>query len=304
MLKVRQYPTVASILVGALLVLSSTTAFADPVAFFSYSRSVGQSASTPYVAGPPYYVDSYDPNGGLATSETTLNASEGTAFAKGSADLGSGKLKALAQVTSVAQAGYVSAFQRADIGDSFRSFQGASPFIWSGNEAAFTMTVTGSTSLTANASNGSQLFMWILEPGRLDYYARWLNGEATFSEWNDHVLAFHFGPWPTPVSGDITIPFNFAPGMDFDWALGLIALTEINSPTPSTASGVADFFNTLDLTYAGPAGATTYSASGLFPETLNLADAPQSVDEPSSIALLTLGLVGMGLARRRYRLGE
>lgn len=93
-----------------------------------------------------------------------------------------------------------------------------------------------------------------------------------------------------------TITADFNPGGDFDWVLLLGASGQISGP--------GDYFDfdlshTLDLSYAGPQGSVTKSVSGLFSAyDATLADSNQ-VPEPSTIALLGLGLAGCVYVRRR-----
>ena len=65
------------------------------------------------------------------------------------------------------------------------------------------------------------------------------------------------------VTYPATINFTFAPGSDFDWAIVL----ELTTNASNGSKALADFANTIGVSYAGPAGTTTLSASSVFPGT-------------------------------------
>lgn len=92
------------------------------------------------------------------------------------------------------------------------------------------------------------------------------------------------------------ISYQFTPNGDFDWRLSLDSTTFLDASMQNVLV-TQDFSHTILTSYAGPLGATTYSASGLFPGTVALSTAPSSVPEPSSVFLLIFGITGMGVWR-------
>ncbi len=97
-----------------------------------------------------------------------------------------------------------------------------------------------------------------------------------------------------PSTGSYTITADFAPGGDFDWSVDLTT-TAVVSNNDETAYN--DYSNTAHISYAGPEGSTTYSESGLFPNTL--AGTPSPVPEPASALMALLGSAAVFSARRR-----
>ena len=95
---------------------------------------------------------------------------------------------------------------------------------------------------------------------------------APFDEDAAHVLAVD--P-TTPV--DVT--FTFTPGGDFDWVASLTTNVFLDAALQSVGATL-DFANTVVTAYGGPPGTTTYSGSGLFPNTLALTDAPEATACP------------------------
>lgn len=111
-----------------------------------------------------------------------------------------------------------------------------------------------------------------------------------------------------PVDGYLsdgdTLNFTFSPEGDFDWVIELSTLAAINdeffqSSLPSGVhQAITDFSNTINASYTGPNGATTVSASGLFPGTAS-AITPSAVPVPAALPLMASALGMFGIARRK-----
>jgi hypothetical protein len=84
----------------------------------------------------------------------------------------------------------------------------------------------------------------------------------------------------------VTIERSFQPGGDFDWTLDLFSLVSIDASLEEAFASL-DFSHTINTGFGGPAGAETYSMSGLFPGTLALT-MTGTVPVPSTLWLLAL----------------
>jgi hypothetical protein len=87
-----------------------------------------------------------------------------------------------------------------------------------------------------------------------------------------HVLAID----PTTPTN---VRLDFTPGGDFDWIASLTTNAFLDASLQNVGAAL-DFSNSAVSSYQGPAGTTTYSASGLFPTTQPLGDAPQATKCP------------------------
>jgi hypothetical protein len=89
---------------------------------------------------------------------------------------------------------------------------------------------------------------------------------APFDVDQAHVLAVD----PTTPTN---VRFDFNPAGDFDWVATLETNVFLDAALQSVGATL-DFSNSIVTSYQGPPGSTTYSASGLFPATVPLSQAP------------------------------
>ena len=198
------------------------------------------------------------------------------------------------------------------IGDNFiHSGPGAGPFVWNANQTVtFNLHIDGTQARlpTTPGIDRSQLVLMIYRPGTLDSDVPY----CTPNVLNRYVWSIGANALPTddcgsPTQGTINAGGNgnvnqnmqvtFAPGGDFAWALGIKLYTAaVGVLLTGPAYWNNDFSNTLTYSYAAPDGATVQSSSGY---SIPRYTPPTSVPEPGTLALLGLGLAGLGIARRR-----
>lgn len=314
-----KFATFIAFYVVAFLSLPAAQVFAVPITHFSSTtvQTFGDSIdffNEIVINNNPLYIQTNSSTTGSTTngSISYSNPSEGTASAQSQASLESGALRVQAESHSNANSGpftnNVFAFARADIGDSFRTFDNQDPYQWaSDTEVTFSIDFSGFVSTGPAVNNRANAgFSFIaFTPGFLDPYAQFLFNDAPFpTDFNANTIFsdnYHLGgtlySFQTPVGPlPATIDVSFAPGGDFDWVAGIT----VDTAASLFDSSIADFFSTATMSYTGPAGTTTYSASGLFPGTLPLSNAPSSsVPEPGTLILMSLGLAAIGFIRRR-----
>lgn len=223
------------------------------------------------------------------------------------------------------QAGSIS---YARFGDSFRSFTGDVPFAWGQDSVNFHIDVEGyrdddglfipdlspyfNSGVSLNSVRASLGFT-AYQPGTLSAVYRLNTENLSFDDfistlnyinnnivYSDLVGITTFGNgenWPRQI---LTLPnsfdFSFVPAGDFDWVISLNVEVNLDVTTIGVMP-VIDLFDTVNVTYSGPAGVTTYSGSGVFPGTLALSAA--SIPEPSSVFLAALGLAFLFQCKRR-----
>jgi hypothetical protein len=310
---------------GLLSLAAPCGALAATIPFSQSYVAIHDPSLDPGVPGGDYYAT----DGQTASnppSATTGNVSDsgdwGSAAAMASADLTTGQLRGAVSGYLTGQGVYqyntIYSQTNAVFGDGFRAYDLAgTPFSWqSGSTARFGITVDGdlfsSPSLEAiNAGAWVTLFLFQhdtmtpdtifgAQPNMLGYY-HFLIG-------NPNLQVTSFGPdagsgddlqlFPTQYVGDLnsgplTIVQDFTPGGDFDWAMLLGAYSFANNPGDQFD---LDLSHTVTFSYQGPEGTSTQSVSGLFD---NYNVPPTSVPEPGTLALLALGLMGLGLTRRK-----
>ena len=237
-----------------------------------------------------------------------------------SASLATGTLKAksslaLSANTSVINGGLPvgvrngAASASAAFADSFRTYTGSLPFLWTnGTTATFNFNVTGQFTITGTVPDPAtssppkpidlvyaQLVVRVYKPGTIDLIkqVKEFDFSRPFSEflallnqidanqiavdyWYFGQVLANFTP-PVDPSKILALPanvqFTFTPGGDFDW----VATFDTNAHIDASLQNVGatlDFSNSLVSSYDGPPGTTTYSGSGVFPSTLPLGQAP------------------------------
>ena len=273
-------PLVPLMIAGWVLVSFSNTASAGPFGFFANSVSItGVYDIDSGTETPPAVDGSSDPAGGPVTANSSASSSVGTASAQAQASLSAGTLKASGVVESILDIdppNAVNAYSTAaaTIADSFRFFDNnsTSPFQWSSTtEATFTMNFSGSvtTQGAGDTRASAYLILNIYEPGAIALLQNGvsqaeINNQFRLSQNIFNVFGNLF-PLGRPAEAlPATVDFSFTPESNFDWLARFIVTTSINS---GAAMVNADFLNSAELSFSGPDGARTFSASGLFPDT-------------------------------------
>jgi hypothetical protein len=301
-LRTKLTPFVTTAVMSSLV---PSLSYATPVTFFSWGAGVVQTNQGACAEYNHAITPGTTSSGGSLSCTSFANL---TANAKSHADLATGTLKSEADITQSAPSGSFPGFFRnstgALMGDSFRAFTpGGSPFTWGPNgTATFNFHIDGTITGNKPAWNQSDFTVSIWQPGAIDAFVAFENRTAPFPA----ALLIQSVGWnldssrlANPIANLTTFPadvsFAFTPGGDFDWTLSLSTLVSESGNVAGTET--ANFFDTIGVTYDGPAGSLTRSASGVFPGT-----SPLFVPEPSTIALLGMGILwlwGAGLIRRR-----
>ncbi len=216
--------------------------------------------------------------------------------------------------------------------DSFTTYSNNAPFLWTaGDTVQFGMSVTGISDVPAGlpdpvdyspGQTKNNVFAFLsfqaFQPGGLSLLRELETfdfGTRTYAEYtalNAQFVAsrianeyWYFGSAVTPydidpahiLAVDAVTPTKvfatFNPNGDFDWVLSLETLVQLDASQQNVSVDL-NFANSVETAYEGPAGTTTYSASGLFPNTLRQGQTPgNAVPEPLTAAL---GIFGVGAA--------
>jgi len=222
----------------------------------------------------------------------------------------------------------------AGFADSFTTYSGNTPFLWNnGTQVSLHMAISGSTSIPAGfTSTDDHQYAYALlqaavyKKGTLDLIDQANNFDfnaypdfttalaaynalgaqitantVTTANWFLGTPVAYFDTGSIPVvdlsAANPSIDFTFNPNGDFDFTLSELAIIHLDASYQNT-SVTLDFSHTIDTTYIGPDGATTFSASGLFPDTLPFS-APINTPEPGTAAVLLLGATTLLTHRKR-----
>lgn len=247
----------------------------------------------------------------------------GTQQAVSTASLSQAELKAGAwtdQMTASAKSGLaLSAI--AALGDSFELLHAdGSPFVVSGGMATFSMAVSGQGQAAqgmawAAPSATAYLELFILSPGAIDRWKpnafggfpihvedivqvfQWgaTPGSTTALDYSTFGTTYQMHAIPVLNDGDVALAQFEAPAA-FDWLARLSAGVTLFSGDPAAYAN-SDFSHTVNLSFDGPDGSLTQSASGLFPGTV------AAVPEPAPLALLLAACLPWWVRRRRLSQG-
>jgi hypothetical protein len=236
---------------------------------------------------------------------------QGSSFA--SSNLSHGQLRAL-QYSALdvdASAANIRSEARASFGDEFSISSPSGPYSWtSSSKVRFSFDVSGFIDNQSQLSFMT-LFFYYGRPGALANSSTGLPvpGKGFLSEdfcsfqigRNQNLLGLTTcgGSIAMDQSGNVggAVFAEFSPGGDFDWLVSLNVYGWPGSFGSGPGSAIADFRNTINVTYQGPPDSITYSSSGVFPGTFPAAEA---VPEPSTWTTIALGCAAMVL-RLRFR---
>jgi hypothetical protein len=221
-----------------------------------------------------------------------------------SASLAAGQIHARQESIAINAPGGMGGFGSAFLADSFRHLSGLNPFAWTNaTQASFNINIDGNEFIVPGSGEVS---LMIYKRGTLDDFIPFCGNTVLFSyHWSIGANAPAVDPCGAPYQGNLSgmvdenLSVTFAPGEDFDWAFGVRVGGAFNANLGegNTGSGhwLQDFGNTATLTYAGPAGSTVQSGSGVFPGT----DPGAAVPEPTTLALLLAAGCALRVSRKR-----
>lgn len=301
-------PRAARLGMWLLAVVVAPVALAAPVSFVS-------GATAQVDANPPgnnnfsFIADVGEQT--TAAAATSFNYNVGGAVAStasSQANLQTGTVKVGTSLTMTNHDGRFAAVATGFIGDGYRHFAGNDPFTWtSSSTARFDIRLTGQSSLSGNVRdlfNVGFVFLMIYPTNTLDDFGPFCGAFQSYF-WSIGPSANRQTPCNGGFLGNVdgavddTLSLSFNHPGDFDWIFGVRVGGFISANPNTTVNWLNDYFSTAELFYTPPEGVTSIQSGSGFV----LSQGPVSaVPLPSSLALLSLGLVALGATRRRCRL--
>ena len=237
---------------------------------------------------------------GTATTSATAYLVHGTLGARIAADAPA--LAADSQILTIATAGIVDGIETTGAGGA--------AFDWTGGSGHFSLSLDGTYGRDASVDTSlgltSYVRLSIARPGTMnngvavrstdvlaDYF--WFVGEAGVP----FTTCYTDGPCfaPIPLATFTEFPAEFGVdvnvGSDFDWGLSMLFVRTATGGSPQYD---IDFGQTLTVTYQGPGGTTSRSASGLFG---NIVPSVSPVPAGLHGSLAFIGLGAAAWLRRR-----
>lgn len=255
--------------------------------------------TTPVFNPPLRNITEYSGDLYVSNTDASGTTEDGSVVVSAEAAMASGTLRVVATGTDIAgsqgphQGAYAFATSSARLGDTFTLHESDGALYGGTGTSRMSLDLDGVFLGSFDSDLLLSISIGIYQPGYFDAQAAGDSATASALRLASRSIWFFAGD---ALPEDFSLDFSSHPHSSFEWTVEVWASFGFRQDSDGHKFAVADLGHTVTLSFDSPDGTYYTSHSGLFPGS---GPTTNAVSEPGTGLMLTLGFLGLGLARRR-----